>query len=251
MKRNNFYIGINQRIPIEVLESSFYDLFETGSISKEHIVQQLGTEFKGKNRVGKGFSVVKRIMSHPTVSRTVKIKTVQDRKGVKSFSSFPNSDRNALYLSMIAGAYPIAFSLCNLLGSVFKVQQQCSTRLIRSKLSALYGSNRATENAIFSLIPMLIEMNLLKRDKPGLYSSAKRSIIQDRWISDIYIETYLKGLKTKTILIEDMDSHPWFYFYKPDINYIFSNNDSMLQFKESRIGGGYISIISKTSRGRI
>jgi len=59
--KNQNYIGINQRIPLNVLEQSLIQFLTTGELDKPFVMEQLSIFFNGKNRIAKAYGIIKKI----------------------------------------------------------------------------------------------------------------------------------------------------------------------------------------------
>jgi hypothetical protein len=106
-------------------------------------------------------------------------------------------------------------------------------------MSAIYGSNRTLDIAIDALIPMIIELNTVKRTKVSIYELEAKKAIKNPFISELYIYTDIKLSGSKTILLDDLQFRPWFMYFAPALNL---NKMSILKHSEGRVGGGYVGI---------
>jgi hypothetical protein len=231
---NNNYIGIYQRVPLNILKETLIQFLSSGKIEKSEIIEKLSLFFKGTNRINKAYIILKRIFSKNNI-----LKNLKDNLTVETFNGLEEHEKNALILALITQTYPFSFSLVTNLASIFKVQETCNTTFIYNKMSSYYGSNRTTSVAIYSIIPLLIEMSLIKRIKPGLYSLNRNFTIKNNLIIETLMSAYFFNNKTKSLLFDDLSTHPWFFFFKLKINNDFSNfkilNISKSDFRNSML----------------
>jgi hypothetical protein len=98
----------------------------------------------------------------------------------------------------------------SLLGKYFHVQDIVTTDLIRQKMAEKYGSNRSLPNALYCILPMLIEAKLLERPESGVYKVLKVSKATEEAI-DVYKQSFL--LNNPTMTENDfIDTFPYFEF---------------------------------------
>ena len=91
---------------------------------------------------------------------------------------------------------------------------------------SIYGSNRTVDVAIDALLPMIIELNAIKRDKVSLYSLATKTAIINKFVIELTIYTDIKLSGSKSILIDDLSYKPWFSYF--DIPAIVSDNFNII-----------------------
>ncbi len=228
------YIGINQRIPIRVLNDGIIRLLQSGEVLLEDFKQDMREYSSGENRIHKASKYAMQILSSPIV-----IKTIQSKFNPESYNLISESDRKALILCLLALTYPITYDMLISLSSVFKVQKQVNRSIINSKMSSLFGSNRTLDIAIDALIPMIIELSTIKRAKVSIYEVETKKVIKNPFISEFYIYTDIMLSGSKTILLDDLKFRPWFVFFEPVLNL---NKMTILKHSEGRVGGGYIGV---------
>jgi hypothetical protein len=234
MKINNKYIGINQRIPFEVFSSAITDYLNNNSVDEARILQHMKEFTKGENRANKAMRYIVNIINRNT--------EVIDKYRVSTIINGPlQLERKILTLCLICLTYPIAFELIQILAKGFKVQPTLNTQYIILKISAVYGSNRTVRIAIEALIPMLIEIGILKREKMGLYAIDNKLKVSSIFINELVIFTDIKSSGSKSILIEDLTFRPWYSFFEL-LNIKNVSSSKLLKFRESSVGKGYITI---------
>ena len=234
MKEKGKYIGINQRIPFKVLNDGIIRLLQSGENTLNDFRQDMSQYSKGVNRIEKASKYAIQTLSRPTI-----IKTIQSKFDPETFNLLSETDRKAMVLCLLALTYPITYDMLVSLSAIFKVQPQVNRSTINSKMSAHYGSNRTLDIAIDALIPMIIELNTIKRTKVSIYELEARKTIKNPFISELYIYTDIKLSGSKTILFDDLQFRPWFMYFAPALNL---NKMSILKHSEGRVGGGYVGI---------
>ena len=237
MNSKGKYIGLNQRIPFEVLDAAIHFYLENGVIDKAYIFQRMQEFTSGTNRANKATIYVIQI-----VSRQISI-IDQLKKSIKDipYSSLRNDDRKALCLCLISLTYPITYDLLIALAQGFKVQTQINKTFISEKVKSVYGSNRTVDVAIDALLPMIIELNTIKRDKVSIYSLSTKLVIGSKFIVELIIYTDIKLSGSKSILTDEIGFKPWYtYFDTPVISPDGLN--TLVSMKESAVGKGYLMI---------
>ena len=235
MMKEKRQIIINQRIPIKVLKDGMAILLKNGSISIEELKVPMHEFFQGENRITKSAQYSFHVLSRPKV-----LQVLQSNFDLDRYNLLTDDDRNALLLNLIALTYPVAYDLLNIIGKIFKVQKLINRASINTRMSSIYGSNRSLFNAIDALLPMLVELKIIKRTKLSIYEREPKKEIKKPIISELLIYTDIKSSGSKTILFDDLLSRPWYMYFEPVLNL---NKLSILKYSESRIGGGYVSVI--------
>ena len=160
-------IDINQRIPLDIIEVAL-KAYINDNYSNEYINEQLSLEFTGENRIKKAVRLVNKI-----VVRNPLNEWILANKNAVLAALKKREDRNIILISLLNAAFPFSFDAFTILGKCFSVQEIVSRDAVRKSISSIYGSNRATVNAIDSIIPMYIEAGLFERPKSGLYEFVK------------------------------------------------------------------------------
>jgi len=237
MNKTGKYIGINQRIPFDVLDDAIQYYLVTGIVDKDIVLQHMLEFTSGVNRATKAATYAVQILN-----RQIKIlDKLKDSLIDTPYNSLKVDNRKAFCLCLICLTYPITYDLLIALAQGFKVQSQINKKFISEKVMSIYGSNRTVDVAIDALLPMIIELNTIKRDKVSIYSLAEKHRISNKFIAELVIYTDIKLSGSKSILIDDLNFKPWFiYFDISDI--IKSNNFKLLTRKDSSVGRGYLTI---------
>lgn len=237
MHSNVRYIGINQRVPFEVLDEAIQAYLENGIISKEAILRNMLEFTAGLNRAGKASKYVMQILSRNGEILTRLKASLKDAP----YSNLRLDERKALCLCLICMTYPITYDLLTALAQGFKVQDQINKKFINEKVMALYGSNRTVDVAIDALLPMIIELNAIKRDKVSFYSMGKGCKVSIKFIEELVIYTDIKLSGSKSILIDDLKHRPWYSYFKTSSSNPGQFN-KLIARKESAVGKGYLTI---------
>ena len=124
-------------------------------------------EYEGQNRIKKCVTILNRL----TIKNPI-FPYIQEH--VKEFNEAIHfkGDRAIVYSAIINSAYPFGYDTTALLGKFFNIQKQVNTQVIVGRMSAKYGSNRATPNGLYCILPMLIEAGLIIRPQDGIYEKA-------------------------------------------------------------------------------
>lgn len=230
------YIGINQRVPFDVLDAGLYRFLRDHPIDKESIVAHMREFTKGENRVLKAAQYVVQVLSR----QEKYILELKKRIGAEAYLKLPVTDRKAIILSLVALTYPITYDLLIALASGFKVQPQINRQFINQKMAALYGSNRTLDIAIDALVPMIIELGTIERVKISLYSLSEKTVITHPGIKELIIFTDIKLSGSKSILVDDIQYRPWYMYFKISLGKQLKFG--LIKYAESRIGKGYLTI---------
>ena len=237
MNSKGKYIGLNQRIPFDVLDAAIHFYLMNGVIDKEYIFQRMQEFTSGANRANKAAGYVVQILT-----RQVKLLN-QMSKVIKEvpYNSLRIDDRKAFCLCLISLTYPITYDLLVALAQGFKVQSQINKKFINEKVKTLYGSNRTVDVAIDALLPMIIELNTIKRDKVSIYSMASKLFTKNAFVNELIIYTDIKLSGSKSILIDDLNYKPWYSYFEISIP-ILNKVNFLISKKESAVGKGYLTI---------
>lgn len=236
MKSKNKFIGINQRVPFDVMDAGIYRFLCGQAIDKDLILSHLREFTKGENRVLKASRYAIQILSKQE-KYVLELKKFIDGA---SYIKLPVSDRKAIVLCLASLTYPITYDLLIALAAGFKVQSQINRQFINQKMAALYGSNRTLDIALDALVPMIIELSIIERVKISIYSLSEKTIITHPIIKELIIFTDIKLSGSKSILIDDIQYRPWYMFFEINLNN--QHNYSLFKYSESRIGQGYLTI---------
>lgn len=230
------YIGINQRIPFDVLDAALYRFLQDETIDKNPILSHILEFTKGENRANKAAQSTAHILTKQSKLIFELKKTIPADLYIK----LTENARKAIILSLVALTYPITYDLLTALSAGFKVQNQINRQFINLKMASVYGSNKSVGYALDALMQMVIELNAIERVKIGLYSMAPKSNITYPAITELLIYTDIKLSGSKSILVDDLQFRPWYLFF--DITFEKKSSFALFKFDESRIGQGYLTI---------
>lgn len=237
MSSKGKYIGLNQRVPFDVLDSAVLFYLENGIIDKKFIFQKMLEFTAGINRARKATLYVVQILTRQE-SFLIQFKKSNNNT---PYSSMRVDDRKALALCLISLTYPITYDLLIALAQGLKVQEQVNKKFISEKVMSIYGSNRTVDIAIDALLPMIIELNTIKRDKKSIYSIGSKLVISNKFFAEMIIYTDIKLSGSKSILIDELSHKPWFTYFEMS-SFAQINFNLLLTKKDSAVGKGYLTI---------
>ena len=201
---NKIEIGINQRIPIPLLEMALLSTLE-GQGTPEYFTELASTEYQGENRIRKSTYVMGRL-----TNRNPMMPFLQENKDAVISALRSKNDRPIILAAVINSAYSFGYDLTAILGKYLHVQPQVTTALLASKMSEKYGSDRSLPNAMNCVIPMLIEAGFIHRPCPGFFEAIRHS-----GYSQLALEAYKRSFFQHNPMIpEDFDvsTNPYFEF---------------------------------------
>lgn len=207
---NNKSIDINQRIPLDTLYAAL-ESYLNGSYSNDYILEQLRLDFQGENRLKKALRIVNKIIQRNPLNEFIIENKTEIINAIKK-----KTDRDVIIIALLNSAFPFSFEVLKTFGKFFTVQEIINTETIKKPISNIYGGNRATENGIYSVVPMFIEAGFFTRPKAGVYE--KSEVINV--LSKITKEIYLLSFKINTnivVLNEYQKIDPYFVFINSEI----------------------------------
>ncbi len=208
-----------------------------GIVDKRQIFQWMQEFTTGSNRAKKATIYIAQILTRQNKILQLYAKLLKSTP----YDSLNQDERKALCLCLICLTYPITYNLLIALAQGFKAQNQINKKFINEKVMSIYGSNRTVDVAIDALLPMIIELNTIKRDKVSIYSFGQKTSIKNQFVAELIIYTDIVLSGTKTILIDDLSYKPWFAYF--DISIFNPKNFCVfINKKDSSIGQGYLSI---------
>ncbi len=156
-------IGLNQRIPINVMEEAIKAMI-SGKYSREWAVQHLESEIRGANRIAKAVNEL-----NSAVINNPQKKYIMDNSEKILEAMQYKSDRTLILVGLINSVFPIGYHTTSVMGKYFHVQDYVSKALIAEKIGALYAYNKSLDNALYRVLPMFIEAGLISRAQKGVY----------------------------------------------------------------------------------
>jgi hypothetical protein len=181
---NHKTIDINQRIPLHTLYTAF-ESFLNGRYSDDYILEQLRLDFSGENRLKKSLRIINKIILRSPLNTFIVTNKDSLKQAIKR-----KGDRDVILVALLNSAFVFSFDTLRLLGKYLTVQDLVNKATIQKALSSVYGGNRATENAINSVVPMFIEAGLIKRPKVAVYERNMSLQITAPVTQQIYIESF-------------------------------------------------------------
>jgi len=205
------FIGINQRVPIELIDKYIASYIQTGCIDRDALKAEMTLVYNGKNRAEKGASFAWRILTHDEVSLSFARKSI----GSTRYNKLKKADKAALVLAVVAGAYPIFADILGILAKVYRVQELVSRGYVTKKVGDLYGSNKTLEIALDAVFPMLVDLGVIAREKVGVYRAISGIEIADEKVAELFVASGIRLSGGKHISLDDFDYRDWHFFFKP------------------------------------
>jgi hypothetical protein len=205
------FIGINQRVPIELIDRHLRAYTQTGCIDRNVLKTEMAQIYAGKNRAEKGAGFAWRILTHDEVSLSFIRKSI----GSDRYSKFKQTDRAALILAIVAGAYPLFADILGIFAKVFRVQELVSRKYVTQKVGDLYGSNRTLAIALDAVFPMLVDLGVIVRVKLGVYRAVSGIEISDDKVAELFVASGIRLSGGKHISLDDFEYRDWHFFFKP------------------------------------
>jgi hypothetical protein len=230
------YIGINQRIPYPVLEQALGHWLQTGAIDRDGIARDMQTYTIGVNRAHKATQYAITILSRPEII----MQTLKAQLLFEVYIRLPDHERKALVNALVACAFPFAYDLMTAIATSLKAQSHISKAAIEQKMAAQYGSNRTVKIGIEAVLPMLLELGAIQRQRPGIYVLAEPTKLNNPVVAEIYLFADIQCSGSKSVLLSDIESRPWFLFHP--VVYDQEMPKYLVRYSEGRIGGGYLGI---------
>lgn len=207
---NNRSIDINQRIPIETLAAAL-ESYLNDSYNNDYIVEQLRLDFSGENRLKKALRIVNKIIPNSPLIELIHLNKEEIKNVIKN-----KTDRDVILIALLNSAFSFSFEVLRTFGKFFAVQDMVNTQTIKKPISDVYGGNRATENALYSVVPMFLEAGFFSRPKMGIYQSAEPMKISSPLTVEIYKESF-KLNNAYNSLNEYQLRDPYFFFVEDSI----------------------------------
>lgn len=204
---NNKSIDINQRIPLETLYAAL-EAYLNDNYSNDYIMEQLRLEYNGENRLKKALRIVNRIIpKNPLLS------LVNENKTALKLAIKKKQDRDIILIALLNSAFPFSYDVLKIFGKYFAVQEIINTDTVKKSISNVYGGNRATENGIYSVVPMFLEAGFFDRPKQGIYQWDKKLVPNSEITEKIYLASFKLNNKMNEIQ-EYQLMDPYFQFVK-------------------------------------
>ena len=208
---NNKSIDINQRIPLDTLYAAL-ESYLNGDYSNDYILEQLRLDFEGENRLKKALRIVNKIIQNNPLNHFITEHKSEINSAIKK-----KTDRDVIIISLLNSAFPFSFEVLKSFGRFFTVQEKINSETIKKSISNTYGGNRATDNGLYSVVPMFIEAGFFSRQKPGTYVKNHSLNISTIIAYDVYINSF-KFNNNIEYLLEFHKTDPYFLFIDNIIN---------------------------------
>ena len=200
------YVDINQRIPLDILKVALQSYLD-GTYTNDYIMEQLRMEYDGENRLKKSLRIVNKIIKRNPIIELIDENKVKVQAAIKS-----KNDCNLILLSLLNTAFPFSFDVLRIMGKFFSVQDVINAETIKKNVSNIYGGNRATENGIYSVVPMFLEAGIFKRPKQGIYEFENILNYSTEIAKEIFIASFNQNNTIKRTLNNYQHSDSYFMF---------------------------------------
>lgn len=204
---NNKSIDINQRIPLETLYAAL-EAYLNDNYSNDYIMEQLRLEYNGENRLKKALRIVNIIIPKNSILSIIN----EDKQALK-LAIKKKHDRDIVLIALLNSAFPFSYDVLKIFGKYFAVQEIINADTVKKSISNVYGGNRATENGIYSVVPMFLEAGFFNRPKQGIYQWDKKLIPSTGIAEKIYLESFKLNNNVNEIQ-EYQLMDPYFQFVK-------------------------------------
>lgn len=200
------YVDINQRIPLYILKIALQSYLD-GTYTNDYIMEQLRMEYDGENRLKKSLRIVNKIIKRNPIIHLTDENKVKIQAAIKS-----KNDCNLILISLLNSAFPFSFDVLRIMGKFFSVQDVINAETIKKNVSNIYGGNRATENGIYSVVPMFLEAGIFKRPKQGIYEFENILNYSTEIAKEIFIASFNQNNTIKRTLNNYQHSDSYFLF---------------------------------------
>lgn len=180
----NKSIDINQRIPLETLYAGL-EAYLNDNYSNDYIMEQLRLEYKGENRLKKALRIVNRIIPKNPI-----LPIINEDKQALRVAIKKKQDRDIILIALLNSAFPFSYDVLKIFGKYFAVQEIINADTVKKSISNIYGGNRATENGIYSVVPMFLEAGFFNRPKQGIYQWNKRLLPSSEITKKVFLESF-------------------------------------------------------------
>lgn len=200
------YVDINQRIPLYILKIALQSYLDD-TYTNDYIMEQLRMEYNGENRLKKSLRIVNKIIKRNPIIHLTDENKVKVQSAIKS-----KNDCNLILISLLNSAFPFSFDVLRIMGKFFSVQDVINAETIKKNVSNIYGGNRATENGIYSVVPMFLEAGIFKRPKQGIYEFENILNYSTEIAKEIFIASFNQNNTIKRTLNNYQHSDSYFMF---------------------------------------
>ena len=185
------------------------DSYLDANYSNEYVLEQLRLDFDGDNRIKKSLRIVNKIVVRNPLEEFITTHKTELKSALKK-----KSDRNIILVALLNSAFPFSFDVLKTFGRYFAVQEIINSETIKKAISNVYGGNRATENGIYSVVPMFIEAGLFDRQQQGLYRFGEPLLVHHEITLRAYRESFNTNINNR-LGYSEQSSDPYFVFLTP------------------------------------
>lgn len=177
-------VDINQRIPLDTLEAALIS-YLNGGFDEDYVLEQLRLDYGGENRLKKSLRIVNKLVPKSPLSEFLMQNADRLLVALKQ-----KPDRDVILISLLNASFNFSFDTFEFLTRIFNAQPVVNSETVIKALSKIYGGNRSTVNAVYSVIPMYLEAALLERPKAGVYESNGPIVVTNEVSQLIYRKSF-------------------------------------------------------------
>lgn len=185
MKQQHKTLGIQQRIPLDILFTALQDELKE-SLDEVRLKELLQSEYRGSNRVNKSFNQIKSVVSNKNPLMSL----LNEHKKETLLALQSKSDKNLILTALICTRYSFCYDLLVIFGKQLRLQDEVGKTLLTNLIGANYGFNRSCENSTYCAIPQFIEAELIFRSTAATYIMQEPQAIQHPITWEIWKECF-------------------------------------------------------------
>ena len=203
--------GIEQFLPTKVIFQGVLDFVETGKVDREKILEEVKEYNKGDNRANKAKNGICAILENDSKLRDA----LRKNYSVDYLINLSQREKSLLVISLITLKFPTIYDTLCILGKLFKLQDTVNTQVITDSLAELYGANSTFHHTVYGVIEILVDAQMIKREKPGLYS-VYENIPVNSFITECWFYAYYVSNDKKPFAIDNVNYLSWFKYLEFD-----------------------------------
>lgn len=190
-------VDINQRIPLDTLETALIS-FLKGEYDENYVLEQLRLDYSGENRLKKSLRIVGKIVTKSPLSDVL-----IEQSSIIQVALKQRQDRDVILIALLNAAFSFSFDTFEFLTRIFHAQPLVNSDTVIKAMSKIYGGNRSTENAVYSVMPMFLESGMLERSRIGVYKSTGPITVLNEVSSLLYKHSYAVHNRTDVQSLEN------------------------------------------------
>ena len=190
-------VDINQRIPLDTLETALTS-YLNGDYDEDYVLEQLRLDYSGENRLKKSLRIVNKIVPKSPLSDVLIEHSSSIQIALKQ-----RHDRDVILIALLNAAFSFSFDTFEFLTRIFHAQPIVNSDTVIKAMSKIYGGNRSTENAVYSVMPMFLESGMLERSRIGVYKSTGPITVLNEVSSLLYKHSYAVHNRTDVQSLEN------------------------------------------------